>query len=279
VFRARAWGLTLAETVIGLFVVTCGVLTCFQLLQLSMRYGTRVDQRVLATRIGERHLAEIRAWARQRTGNVYHFETHPVWTARYNGSWGPDPLDGNFQVRIRNQVEVVDSPNSRLESAYPSSRKKRMTQSYHKVQVEVSWGLDAQSRISLVSLVGAPARPIGNDSALHLVPTTRWDPPPLDYQERAEFEASLLDIWGNEIPDVMFSHYVRSVASPGNLAGNGIVDSAYSPRTGKKATLLHNYPGYGRNWFSADGEVRMQVVCRYRGLQRRNFSDYLTLNP
>lgn len=277
----RAEGLTLAETVVGLFVVSCGLLASFQLLQVSMQYSTRIDHRINATRIAERHLAEVRAWARQRDGaNRYHFETHPVWTARYNGGWAADPLDGNYRFRIRNQAYDVDSPCSSLESVYPDSRKKRMTQSFHKVQVEVSWGSTSAERVSLVSLVGAPARPIpAGDSAIQISFTTRFQTPPLNYRERVEVEATLEDQWGRSIPDVMFSHYVRSVAVGGGLAGNGILDSAVTPRTGKTSTFLHDYPGYGRNWFAADGQVMVMVVARYRGLQRRNFTPYITLNP
>ncbi|MFN8608414.1 MAG: hypothetical protein U0931_12830 [Vulcanimicrobiota bacterium] len=269
-------GLSLAETVVGLFVVTCGVLCSFQLLQVSTRYGTQVDMKVAATRIAERNLAEVRAWARARSGNVYHFEDHPVWTARYNGGWAPDRVDPKFMVQIRNHVYQLDSPNSTLESTFPDDRRKHMTESFHKVQVDVSWGNDPNQRATLVSLVGAPARPIGRLSETF---TTRFQTSPLNYKERVEVEASLLDAFGNPIPDVMFSHYVRSVSRPGVLAGNGILDSTVSPRTGKRATLLHNYPGYGRNWFSAHGQVLLQVICRYRGLQRRALSGYVDLLP
>ncbi len=269
-------GLTLAETVIGLFIVTCGVLCSFQLLQLSSRYGVQVDQRVKAARIAERHLAEVRAWARKLDGNSYHFEKHPAWTERYNGASFPDPVDPDFQVRIRNLVEPVYTPCSRLEAVYPADRAKRMEASFHKVQVEVTWGPGPASHISLVSLVGAPSRPFGD---LSETPNHKYQDPPLNYLERVEVEATITDPWNKEIPDVMFSHYVRSLATPGNPAGNGILDSTVSPRTGKTATMIHNYPGYGRHWINAHGQVQLQVLCRYRGVQRRAFSGYMELKP
>ncbi len=275
-FPAKQRGLTLAETVIGMFIVTCGVLCSFQLLQVSSRYGIQVDQRLKATRIAERYLAEVRAWARQQSGHNYHFETHPQWTARYNGGWQADPIEPDFRVRVRNLVEPVYTPCSSLEAVYPDARAKLMKASFHKVQVEVSWGQGPASRISLVSLVGAPARPFGE---LTETPNHTYQDPPLNYKERVEVEATITDSWGNEIPDVMFNHYVRSISTPGNRAGNGILDSTVSPRTGKRATLLHNYPGYGRHWFNAHGQVQMQVLCRYRGVQRRALSGYMQLNP
>lgn len=275
---SRDSGLTLAETVIGLFVVTCGVLCSFQLLQVSSRYGAQVEMKVAATRIAERNLAEVRAWARARTGNVYHFDSStPKWTARYNDAgFAPDRVDPKFEVQIQNDLYVVDSPSTSLESTFPNDRRKRMTESFHKVQVDVRWGGALNQKVRLVSLVGAPARPIGS---LSEELTTRFPAPPLNYKDEVEVEATLRDGFGRPIPDVMFSHYVRSVAQPGVLAGNAILDSTLSPRTGKTAVMLHNYPGYGRNWFSASGQVKMMVICRYRGLQRRAFSPQMDLRP
>lgn len=258
--RSAARGLSLAETVIAVFLLLCACMVVVALFHSSLRYSSRVLVHNAAARVAEKRLAMLRVLARQ---DFYG----PVW-ATYTGVPAPDPDEPEFRVAIRQNMDTLSSPCSSLENLQ-GGRARTLSSSFRRVTVTVSWlPTTTANQLSLTSLIGAPARSVNGCSLTVQALDYRSPLPPND---TITFRARLNDGSTNEIPDIMFAwHVVPGVGGSAVVSGNGIIDPNHGStlRTGRSATFRNSYPHFDvPAWKAVPGAVTVEAVARYRGIQ------------
>jgi hypothetical protein len=224
----------------------------------SLRYTNRINVQAGAARIAQKKIAEIRAWARQKVGLQYNFDGD--WAGQPDGSQAPDPDEPSFLVRLDHVQANLKSPCSQTEGVF-GSNDRELRQSFRRLTVTVSWPpYSPSAQLSVTTLVGAPPRKLGG-GGLRIAS----DAPsgPLPPNGRVELVAGLYDTDNQRIPDVMVNYAVLPWYGEGP-AGNGIIDSNLSKRSGARAVYTNIYPGKP-DWFPVKGKVIVRGYCRYRG--------------
>lgn len=174
---------SLAETVIGLFLLTWATIILVTLLQLALRQAARGSADQLAVQIAEKTLEDLRA------GEV-------------RGD-GPDPDDPRFRVEIAFAEEALYSPCTAFEVA----RADRVTMPVRRVTVTVTGG---SQPFRLVSLLPEPRRApeAVQVSAVGVLPD------PLPRNSPASFQAQAVDAAGKPVQGVTFRWYISPLGSP-----------------------------------------------------------------
>jgi Tfp pilus assembly protein PilV len=262
--RYRA-GLTLAETVIGLFLLTFGILVSIRLFDAGLQHQATVERRALATKLAEKSMAQLRAWVRtsippNSVSSSYNFDA---------ASWAPavpatDPDYPGFTVAVRTTNLTLYSPCSEFEQPYTGLGTARdMTRSARSVKIAVTDPTNSRFSVELVSWVADPSRHLDRVSMTNLSGSIPAEfEPAVDLANPApgswvEFEAKGHYADGGEVPDLMFDWYTVP------LGGNGTVVPARDGRTARfinGVQMTNSSPP-----ISTAGAVAFVVHGQYRG--------------
>lgn len=259
----RPRGLSLIETIFGVFLISIAILMVVVFFHSSLRYQRSLEIRGKALLLANAKMAEIRAWAK----NPVNFASN--W-ATYQGATSSDPSAP--EITMTSQCDPsgrrLQSPCQTLEAAHGADARE-MLRAVIPVRVVAQWGVSPGSQLSLISYVGqpVPATAVRQAAVLTLVPVAS----PLAASASTPFSVTGVD--GNGLPlNDLFYHWV--VASRG---GNGRIQpgSARHGRSGQLenlyeySTLVPPQP--------VPGEVVLECSTRYHGTPLRAVSAPVTM--
>ena len=263
--RCRWQGLTLAETIIGLFLLTFGILVSVRLFDAGLQHQATIERRALATKLAEKSMAMLRVWTRtsippNTVSASYNFD-EVSWSAAVPTT---DPDYPGFEVAVRTANEILFSPCSEFEEPYTATGEARdMTRSARKVKIAVTDPTNPRFSVELVSLVADPTRHLDRVSMTSLSgPVPPIFEPAGDLANPApgsfmEYEAKGHYANGAEVPDLMFDWYTVP------LGGNGTVIPARDGRTAKFVNGVKLTRAGAP--ISTAGQVAFVVHGQYRG--------------
>ena len=258
-------GLTLAEAIIGLFLLTFGILVATRLFDAGLQHQASIERRALATKLAEKSMAQLRVWARtsippNSVSSSYNFDA---------ASWSPavpstDPDYPGFQVSVRTSAVTLYSPCSEFEQPYTAAGTARdMTRSARSVKILVTDPSNARFSVELVSWVTDPARHLaevtmtavgGTIPAVFEPAGDLANPAPGSF---VEFEAKGHYADGAEVPDLFFDWYTVP------LGGNGTV---FPARDGRSARFVNGVKlTSAAAPISTAGQVCFVAHGQYRG--------------
>lgn len=253
-------GVSLGEAIVAIFLIVSAVMVSVALFHNGLRYGRVAQTRVLAGAYARKVMAQARDWA----SDPAKFSAMS-WTP-FDGVDLTDPDYPGFVARVTRVDEGRDllSPSSTLETMF-LTQANVMEKSLMPVQVTVSWG-EPEQTLSLTSLIGQPEHALPPNPT---VTVSRSGPPdPVPSLSEVVFRAELRDAGGDPIPNVTFSWTLEPVT------GNATLLQSQAPHDGSEMKLKHEYqwspllspPQFGQ----VPGEVRLEVLCRYRGRKITN---------
>lgn len=262
---ARPRALSLAETVIGLFLLTFGILVSIRLFDAGLQHQATVERRALATKLAEKSMAKLRVWARtsvppNTVSSTYNFDS-TSWDAGISSS---DPDYPGFQVAVLSAPLTLYSPCSEFEEPYIATGNARaLTRSARSVKISVTDPTNPRFSVELVSWVSDPTRHLD-----HVTMTSLSGPPPAFFEPAGnltspapgsfmEYKATGHYSDGSEVPDLMFDWYTVP------LGGNGTVFPARDGRTAKFVNGI-KMTSTGPPITTA-GQVAFVVHGQYRG--------------
>lgn len=258
---------TLAETVISLFILVAAFVVISALLHSGMRWQGRIEQRTLAAQLAKKRLAELRAWARTHiAGNNYNYDGG-------QGDWEgalptTDPDYPGLQVTIKVFDRTLFSPNSTIEAPWEAiGIARKMTRSAKTVKVTVADPADSGSPVTLVSLICDPTRDLGDlvldyvEPAAPLPPSGNvFSPDPGSW---VDLSVRAVAPDGTPIHDLFFDWYTVP------LGGNG---TTLPSRDGRTCRMINGVrTGWPPGVFGAlgttntSGQVVVAVHGQYRG--------------
>lgn len=245
-------GLSLAEAVVGVFVLLAAFVVLPRLFITGLRYSALVDHEQTAVFLAESQLEEVRGWSAQ---------THAPGSATPFSDWsgcpaspGPVVKSGfaGYGVAVNSTVHELLSPCSQWELLYTDpAQRRRLTQSCRRVRVTVRW---SDRSYQLESLVSAPVASASTPISVDVNPSGSTS---VAQDTRATFSATAQGPTGT-LPDVMWVWYLYGV-------GDGTVQV---DRDGAEARLGHYLldaatpaavTGYG------SGPCLMRAIGRARG--------------
>lgn len=257
-------GVTLAETIMAIFVLTLAIAFAGQLVQTGLRHQARSERRVMAVQLARKKLTLLRAWARTRTsGSYYHFDESPAaWVAQVSS---PDSEYPDFAVVARVAPEVLYSPCSTMEAPYvPLGTARVMSESAKKVKISVADPSDPGWTADLISLVCDPTRNLIDTDAVRLIATSVIPPnlAPAGSNLNSPAAGSTVDMRaealypdGRPVPDLFFDWYIVP------LGGTGTLRTA---RDGRTCTFI-NGVSTGLANVTTEGKSVVAVHGSYRG--------------
>ncbi len=268
----RRRGLSLAETIMAIFLFVAGGLVCFELALSACRDGARVEEVTQATIVGENVLDGIRNWA-------YYPDNYLTNWSIYDDK--DLPWEGGYQVHTylaasgRNPV----SPCSALEIGYPQ---REITDSSRVVRVKISWRMGGPSdTLNMVAVINEPPR---NVRTVTPVVVTRLAPivDPVVVNTTTRFQAALFDTAGREIKGVTWDWRIISNWDTGT-GGMGSLEEIPTQALRSQIDLLHHYyrgdPEAPSPPFKLPGSVVMRATCNYDGKDYALDSAPVTLGP
>lgn len=249
-------GLNLTETIIAVFLISLGVLTVAALVQAGMVANRKAERAFLAAFLAEKHLERVRA--------------HALTTANFaslDRAAAPDSEYPDYTVQVDSELVPLFSPSTSLEARVPVADRRKLTQSYRKVRVRVSWA--PTDGVELYTLVGAPA-----DRELDTITLSAPGglPDPVAQNATVPFEAVGRDASGQVIPDLFFDWTVNTKSSVGSFASVS--------RDGANATFQH---WYRKDAFTGDdvhgpaGQTQVNVTGAYHSLTKKASAELLNL--
>jgi hypothetical protein len=264
--------MSLAETVIGLFLLTFGILVSVRLFDAGLQHQATVERRALATKLAEKSMARLRAWVRtsipaHTKSSTYNFDS-ASWDAAVPTS---DPDYPGLTVAVTSAPQKLYSPCSQFELPYDASgRARTMTQSARVVKVSVTDTVNSRFSVELVSWIADPTRHLD-----HVTIASTTGPPPAVFEQAGsltspapgsfiEYKATGHFSDGSEVPDLMFDWYTVP------LGGNGTVVPARDGRTAKFINGVKMYPDPDDGSappppISTAGQVAFVCHGQYRG--------------
>ena len=264
--------MSLAETVMAIFLLLVGGLACLQLLIQTSRYQKDVKELTRATLFADTVLNRMRAWAQDSTN--------------FNSDWGiyanQSFSDGAFpnliaRVRVGPLKRTLLAPCGRLEAEFlPNQRDLGPCMMPVHVTVAAQSG-GSRRAVDLVTAVAEPPRLAG------AVKVTRGAGPadPVPGGQRVAFEVQLLDSASAPIEGMTFSWSVVPHFGLAGGAGNALVFEDL--RTGRRAHLEHRYfsgdPGNPQPPLLVPGWVVVRATARYNGREFSGDSAPLLLAP
>jgi hypothetical protein len=243
-------GLSLAEAIVALFLLTAGVLVAVTAFQRSLTYqrdSTRLRQ---AGQLAQNYLVQLARYRDNFPGTN--------WPAYWSG-YAPDRFrEEPFAVEVRCRVPEVFSPCLTLEQPY-GGRGRRLPDSAVEVDILLDWG-GPQRQFRYVSLL-APPTPL-----LQSVRLTRVGSGSLSPNNHAVFQAEALDGSGYTIPGACFSWSVDTDGST-HQPGMGTLNPT-ADRSGREMWVFHRIYRPDEVVAYAPGRVRVKAVCRLNGVER-----------
>ncbi len=263
-------GQSLIETLISCFLLVSITLAVVTLLGTAMRGHLHAERITTASRVAEKTLARLQAWAR----DPVNFRSGP---AAYRAFSGDDPDEPGFHVDVDQAPLLVFSPCRSLEAPYvPLGTARDLAASVVSLRIEVSWGSGPRDRVQLWSELAEPPRPLALAPVVsaeghlwippglgaHPLQITRvgGPPDPVPADAVIDFQARLVDASGNAIPDVMFEWYVQPVS------GNATLVDGSRTRRAQSVQNRYNFNPFTSTWGHAPGIIRVRARARYQGL-------------
>lgn len=262
---ARPRGLSLAETVLALFLLTAGCLMMVQLFHQASRADRRTQQVESAVALGEKTLARVRSWASQPA----NFDSN--WATWNTTLSDPDFPGLTVTMTSTPAGRPLASPASRLEVPYGSNAR-QLSRLVIPVRARVSWGNGPQENLTLITYCAAPAHPMAANAKVEL---SNLPASPLNANQVAQVNAQLRDGAGQPLTGVTFNWSIVPVS------GNGSLRPDLQDRTGQAMSLQNMcYLPTGQQAI-IPGEAGLSVQARYRGRIYSNTlsSDRIQLNP
>ena len=272
-------GLTLVETIIGIFILTFAFMIIVQCFHMGMTQQVRTEKRLLAAQLARKKLAELRAWARQpQVGSIYNYDSaYALWAAQVGSS---DAAYPGFNTTCSVVNQTLYSPCTSMEAPYVALGTARsMTDSMKKVKLTVGDPGDPGFLFSLVTLVGDPTR---NLAATNAVRMTMITPVPAFLAPSgpslgAPAVGSFIDMRGEAlypdgrvVPDIFFDWYVVP------LGGSGTV---FPSRDGHTCRFV-NGVNTGASVLTTEGNSVVALHGQYRGQgEAPQVYDILIPNP
>ena len=203
-------GLSLAETVVALFVLVVGCLGSIQMFHVGMRASTMSEKRSLAAFLANKRLTQVQVWARDPN----HFAN---WSGHPNG---PDSDFPEYPITVTHHDYTAATPCSQVQSGSP----RQLLRSLQRVQIDVAYPpFRPEDHLRVVSLVGEPPHDLTDvtvlvdDSAI---------PSPMAAGSTANVQAQLRD-GGTVIQDAFFDWQVAPDTGNGTISPD---DSGRSAR-------------------------------------------------
>lgn len=250
--------LSLIEVVVASSLMISCLVVFGSLLLTSTRYTHLHQGSSQALEIAERHLEELRRLARSAESGRYGFDQLVSQAPK------PDPYQPAFTVGTVIAVWSTLSPSDSLEQVHDTSTRRLLASSLKRVEVVVTW---SGGRYELVGLVGDPRRELPGSGAVEVSPIGPL-PTSLRADETVDFQARLLDRYGQPVPDAFF------VWNPSPLA---VPVQVLPAREGRRCTLRNrmqlgsepaNYPG---------GQAGVIVEGYYGGLGHLEYGPEVNL--
>ena len=248
-------GLSLAETVLSLFLLAFSIILCTNLFHVGLRYSGRVEQEAVATLIAQKKLAEIRAWASTRVPGGFHFDD---WTPYANFTTN-DPDQPGYLINVVARPAPLLDPCTSFGALFLPANQTRLQASYQKVTATVTWG--AGPGIALTTLIGDPVREWRVNTPL-VITQISLAGNPLPRSQDAVFKVEGYDSDNRLIPDLMYNWYVVP------LTGNGTITNQSPGHS--QVTLTHKIRLLNGNWGFAPGPSSCALRARsiFRGQER-----------
>lgn len=220
--------MTLAETIMAIFVLTLAVAFVGALLRTGLHHQAHSQRRMLAIGLARKKMTLLRAWARTPAGVPnYNFDAAPAsWVSQATTS---DPEYPNFTVQCFVQNEVLYSPCTSMEAPYvPLGTARAMNNSAKKVKISVADPVDPGWTADLVTLVCDPTRDLKAppDDAVHLITTSvvpaNLGPSGNDLNNPAagsfvDMRAEAVYQNGAPVSDIFFDWYIVPLGGTGTL--------------------------------------------------------------
>lgn len=266
---ARARGLSLAETVLALFLLTAGCLMMVQLFHQASRAERRTRQVESAIALGEKTLARVRSWASQPA----NFDSN--WATWNTTVTDPEYPGLSVAMSCTGTGRALASPASRLENPY-GAKARQLLRMVVPVRARVAWGSGPQENLTLITYCASPVHPMAANAQVEL---NNLPASPLSANQVAQVQAQLRDGAGQPLAGVTFNWSLIPVS------GNGSLRPDLQDRTGQAMSLQNMcYLPTGQQAI-LPGEAAVSVQCRYRGRIYSNFlpgafpGDRVQLNP
>lgn len=252
---ARRQGFSLAETLVGIFLLASGGFACVTLMLRASRIQTQTLVALDASRVAEQCQERVRVWGRDPahflSGTVYNDVTlaEPAW----NGL--------NARIRMAAAPQSVLSPTTSLEAGFVGNQR-LLPQTRRNFTVEVRWGRNAQQTLLLPGSLAAPIRPVRASRPVEFSQVS--GNPALLAEDVASYRVALYDSSNQEIPGVTFQWQVLPEFVPSSTAGLGSVDQSLD-RAGRQVYFIHHYYAGDPTLPSVPGWCRLRAQCRYGG--------------
>ena len=261
-------GLSLAETLVALFLLAGGALACLTLLISASNHQRLTHELLAGTRLAQQCQERILAWAEEPSNFASLATTYADLTLS-------DPGFPGMTARIQtdsNDTELV-SPNSSLELPHaPDIR--RLPGRSRAVKVTVSWNFSRPRSLSLQVLIPAPIQALGSPPIV--ITRVLGAASPMAKEATAVYEAHLVDASNQPIPGVFFDWELHSDYSS-TTPGMGSMEVLN--RVGSQAALCHHYYEGDPDTPHLPGFVLFQARCRYAGRELSGTSPSIELAP
>ncbi len=234
-------GVSLAESVVALFLLVAAMLVMTSLLHRSLRLTVEAEQEAVAATVAHNRFAELRSWASQGD----NFDA----LGSLDGTITNSPDYPGFQTQVEVFNHQLYSPCSTFESTLVDP--KSLASSAKRVGVKVLW---AGGTFRASSLIAEPVREWGN---LVITPNGGVT---LNVGDSATFTAAAFDSEGDPIADLFY----RWTVDPGS--GNGMLES--QSRDGQSAVFRHQIVLPDGSLGSAAGNCRIVLRAVFRGQER-----------
>ena len=261
----KSLGMSLAETVISIFLLLVGALACLELVILATRHQATSASEMQAMQLAEKTMDSIRRWA-------YDPHNYLDWSPYDNDTY-TDPAYPHFQVQVKSSPKFGPiSPNGGLEKKFaPDVR--RLTDSLVAVKIKVQWGRGRET--SLVSYVGEPTWAV-RDPLPIMIQRIGGPSDPVPIDGVTSWTCDLYNSDGQAIPGVAFEWTVVPLDDATHpKPGNGWVEIPRQ-KIGREALVYHHFyngdPALNLPPHSVGGSVQLQVDASYGGRPYRGLS-------
>ena len=264
----NARGLTLAETLIALFLLSGAAMASLALLTQAGRNQRLTLETLTANRFATVCLERIRGWAHDPN----NFATG--WSI-YADTTVLEPSYPGLSARIQAAptYQPLTSPNASLEAAFaPATRS--LNDSMRAVKITVTWFSTRPRTLVVQGWVGAPLRTVGAPSLAFTM--LAGIPGPMAVNATAVYKVELLDVSGQPIPGVF---YRRSIDSSYATGDPGMGSIEVLDRTGDRCGMINHYYDGDPDRPTAPGDVTLRAYCRYGGREYSQKSSVIQLAP
>lgn len=232
-------GLSLAESVITIFILVTGFLLMVRLFHAALQYQSLVESRLLAVLIAERHVEKIRNWSLQTHGpsGTRQFVD---WTGCPGvGPPSPVPDHPGFAMNVTTSARPLQDPCSLFESVYPAGERKVINESARQVLVNVTYG-SGRSHVlwTLVAMPTLDPKPPGPPYAAEVTPGGSGS---LAIPQDGIIQASVLakDDKNRPLNDLMFLWTLRPESGDSG-GGDGTIQAARDGRTAAISNRIYD---------------------------------------